>query len=90
MDTKKWISLALCFFFCTSAAFAQNCAQPTNAGFESDLAGWSASGTVAVVSDAHSGSKAARIGTAQGGVNRSSSFPVVAGQPITLDRKSVV
>ncbi|MBC8026233.1 MAG: fibronectin type III domain-containing protein [Steroidobacteraceae bacterium] len=65
------------------AAHAQTCAQPANGGFESDLAGWSSSGTVSIVADARSGAKAARIGTAQGGVNRTANLPVVAGQPLT-------
>jgi len=87
MTTKKWISLALAFcavFFQAPAAFAQTCGLLSNSGFESDLSGWSGSGPVSIVSDAHSGTKAARVGTAQGGVNRSASFAVTAGQSITF------
>jgi glucuronoarabinoxylan endo-1,4-beta-xylanase len=85
MDTKKRISLAAFLFaVASSAAHAQVCAQPGNPGFESDLTGWVASGPVAIVSDVHSGTKAARVGTAQGGLNRSGTFPVSAGQSITF------
>ena len=69
MNTKKWISLALAscaLFFLTPAAFAQTCGLISNSGFESDLAGWSGSGPVSIVADARSGTKAARVGTAQG------------------------
>src|SRR5262245_49889476 len=86
MDTKKWISSALLLWLAAaSPALAQTCGQLGNSGFESDLTGWSPSGTVTLVSDAHSGAKAARIGTAQGGVNRSGTFAVVAGQSLTFN-----
>jgi glucuronoarabinoxylan endo-1,4-beta-xylanase len=85
MDTRKWISLALISFGAfSSSAFAQTCALGANPGFESDLSGWSASGTVTVVNDVHSGAKAARVGTAQGGLNRAGSFAVTAGQTLTF------
>jgi O-glycosyl hydrolase len=85
MDTKKRISLAAFLFAAaSSAAYAQGCVQPGNPGFESDLTGWVASGPVGIVSDVHSGTKAARVGTAQGGLNRSGTFPVSAGQSITF------
>jgi glucuronoarabinoxylan endo-1,4-beta-xylanase len=86
MDTKKWISLAL--FLCLGAgspAIAQTCGLVSNAGFEADLSGWTPSGTVTVVGDAHSGSKAARIGAAQGGLNRAGTFAVAAGQSLRFD-----
>jgi len=84
MDTKKWTSLALLFCLgALSPAFAQNCGLLAS-GFESDLAGWATSGPVSIVADAHSGAKAARIGTAQGGVNRSGTFAVAAGQSLTF------
>ncbi len=40
---------------------------------------------MSIVADAHSGTKAARIGTAQGGVNRSGTFAVTAGQSLTFN-----
>ena len=76
---------ALLFLGAASPAFAQTCALIGNPGFESDLAGWSASGPVGIVADAHSGTKAARIGTVQGGVNRSGTFAVTAGQSLTFN-----
>jgi glucuronoarabinoxylan endo-1,4-beta-xylanase len=86
MDTRKWISSALLLWLgATSPAIAQTCGLIGNSGFESDLSGWSASGPVTIVSDARSGTKAARIGTAQGGVNRSGTFAVTAGQSITFN-----
>jgi glucuronoarabinoxylan endo-1,4-beta-xylanase len=86
MDTKKWISGALVSLMgaLASPALAQSCGIGTNPGFESDLAGWTPSGTVTIVGDVHSGAKAARIGTAQGGVNRAASFAVTAGQSVTF------
>ncbi|HEV7608135.1 MAG TPA: glycoside hydrolase family 30 beta sandwich domain-containing protein [Steroidobacteraceae bacterium] len=91
MDTKKWISLAaaLCVaialsLLLPSTAFAQTCGLVANSGFESNLTGWAGTGPVSIVSDAHSGTKAARIGTAQGGVNGSGNFPVSAGQSLTF------
>ena len=47
--------------------------------------GWTTSGPVSIVTDAHSGTKAARIGTAQGGVNRAGTFAVTAGQSLTFN-----
>src|SRR5262245_28390932 len=86
MDTRKWISSALLLWLAAAApAFAQTCGLIGNSGFESDLSGWSASGPVSIVNDAHSGTKAARVGTAQGGVNRSGTFAVVAGQSLTFN-----
>ena len=72
MDTKKWISLALLLCFgAASPTFAQTCGLTNNGGSRAIFPGWTASGPVTLVSDAHSGTRAARIGTAQGGVNRS-------------------
>ena len=86
MDTKKWISLALLLCFgAAPPAIAQTCGLVGNAGFESDLSGWTPSGSVSVVNDAHSGTKAARVGTAQGGLNRAGSFAVTAGQSLTFN-----
>ena len=85
--TKKRISLALAFcgmLFLMPAAYAQTCGILSNSGFESDLSGWSGSGPVSIVGDAHGGTKAARVGTAQGGVNRSATFAVTAGQSLTF------
>lgn len=86
MDTK-WVRPALLLLACIAtpvAAVAQTCGLLTNSGFENNLTGWAASEPVSVVTDAHSGTKAARIGTAQGGVNRASSFAVTAGQQLTF------
>ena len=57
MNARKWISLALIFCGAASPAFAQTCGLIGNSGFESDLSGWSASGTVAIVSDAQGRAK---------------------------------
>jgi glucuronoarabinoxylan endo-1,4-beta-xylanase len=66
------------------SAYSQNCGLLTNSGFESDLTGWTNNGGTVIVTDVHSGTKAARTGTAQGGLNRSSLIPVTAGQSITF------
>jgi glucuronoarabinoxylan endo-1,4-beta-xylanase len=91
MDTKKRISLPAGFcaalalsLALPSAGFAQTCGALTNSGFENNLAGWTATGPVSIVSDAHSGARAARIGTAQGGVNGAGTFAVTAGQSLTF------
>jgi glucuronoarabinoxylan endo-1,4-beta-xylanase len=78
------LSLLFAPLIAPSFAFAQTCGVLSNSGFESDLSGWAASGPVAVTSDVHSGAKAARIGTGQGGVNRAASFAVTAGKQITF------
>ncbi|HEU5138179.1 MAG TPA: hypothetical protein VFU13_23740 [Steroidobacteraceae bacterium] len=91
MDTKKRISLPAAFraalalsITFPAAAFAQSCGLVANSGFEANLTGWTVSGPVSIVSDAHSGTKAARIGTAQGGVNGAGTFAVTAGQSLTF------
>jgi O-glycosyl hydrolase len=84
MNARKWISAVL-LCAAASSAWSQTCGLVGNSGFESDLSGWLPSGTVSIVGDAHSGTKAARIGTPQGGVNRSGTFAVTAGQPITFN-----
>lgn len=85
MNTRKWISAAAVLCVATSSAWAQTCGLVGNSGFESDLSGWSPSGTVSIVGDAHSGTRAARVGTAQGGLNRSGTFAVTAGQSLTFN-----
>lgn len=65
-------------------AQAQTCGLVSNAGFENDFTGWASSGGATIVSDAHSGSKAVRIGTAQGGVNSAGTFAVTAGQQVNF------
>src|SRR5688500_3796768 len=67
-----------------SVASAQTCGLLTNAGFESDLAGWTNTAASAIVSDAHAGTRAVRTGTAQGGINRTALIPVTAGRQITF------
>ena len=67
-----------------SSASAQTCGSLTNSGFESNLTGWTNTANTSVVTDAHSGARAARIGPGQGGLNRSGTFPVTAGQPLTF------
>ncbi len=67
-----------------SSAEAQTCGLLTNSGFESDLAGWTSTGTTVITSDVHSGAKAARVGPAQGGLNGAGLIPVTAGQPLTF------
>ena len=81
-----WYSAALITLslFIPASAEAQTCGLLTNSGFESDLAGWTSAGTTVITTDVHSGAKAARIGTAQGGLNRSSLIPVTAGQSLTF------
>ena len=75
------VTLSLCM---PASAEAQTCGLLTNSGFKSDLAGWTSAGTTVITTDVHSGAKAARIGTAQGGLNRSSLIPVTAGQSLTF------
>jgi glucuronoarabinoxylan endo-1,4-beta-xylanase len=76
--------LALVGMAMPPSAHAQTCGAVTNSGFESDLLGWTSTGTTVITTDVHSGTKAARIGTAQGGLNRTSLFPVTAGQQVTF------
>ena len=70
--------------FIPASAEAQTCGLLTNSGFESDLAGWTSAGTTVITSDVHSGAKAARVGPAEGGLNRSGLIPVSAGQSLTF------
>ncbi len=93
MDAKRpcarraWVSPVLLLLLAVAAnpaAIGQTCGVLSNAGFENNLTGWSVTGPVTLVSDAHSGTRAARVGTAQGGVNRSGTFPVTAGQSLTF------
>jgi hypothetical protein len=77
-------ALAAASMWLPSSANAQTCGSLTNSGFESDLTGWTNTGNTSIVSDAHSGARAARIGPGQGGLNRSGTFPVTAGQPLTF------
>jgi len=91
MDTKKWISSPARFCAAIAlamalpcAAFAQTCGVLSNSGFETNLTGWTSTGPVSIVSDAHAGTKAARIGPAQGGVNGAGTFAVTAGQSLTF------
>lgn len=85
MDAKHrfCVALLLCLG-AVSPAMAQTCGLIGNSGFEAGLSGWTASGPVSLVNDARSGTQAARVGTAQGGVNRSGTFPVTAGQSLTF------
>src|SRR5687767_4575720 len=64
--------------------YTQTCGSITNSGFENDLTGWTNAGGTIISTDVHSGTKAARTGTSQGGLNRSSLIPVTAGQSITF------
>src|SRR5688572_31773617 len=80
----RWACLSFLLLFAAGAAQAQTCGVLSNAGFESNLTGWAASGPVSIVSDVHSGARAARIGAAQGGVNRSGTFAVTAGASLTF------
>src|SRR5688572_29076588 len=64
--------------------YTQTCGLVTNSGFENDLTGWTNSGGTIISTDVHSGTKAARTGTAQGGLNRTNLIPVTAGQSITF------
>ena len=64
--------------------YTQTCGLITNSGFENDLTGWTNSGGTIIFTDVHSGTKAARTGTAQGGLNRTNLIPVTAGQSITF------
>lgn len=84
--SKRVASLILFFAFsmATSPCWSQTCGAVTNSGFESDFTGWLNDGSATIVNDVHGGVKAARIGTAQGGVNRSSLIPVSAGQQVTF------
>jgi glucuronoarabinoxylan endo-1,4-beta-xylanase len=86
MDAKR-VRLGLkylIFLFAPGVALAQTCGSVSNAGFEGDLTGWVANGPVTLVTDVHSGARAARIGTAQGGVNSAGTFTVSAGQSLTF------
>jgi glucuronoarabinoxylan endo-1,4-beta-xylanase len=76
--------LSVLLLLCGVTAEAQTCGLLTNAGFESNFTGWSTSGPASIVTDVHSGTKAARVGPAQGGVNRSGTFAVTAGQSLTF------
>lgn len=78
------VCLAVAWMALPVAAPAQTCGAVTNAGFENDLVGWTVSGPAVIVAEVHSGTKAVRIGTAQGGVNGAGTFAVTAGQPITF------
>jgi glucuronoarabinoxylan endo-1,4-beta-xylanase len=78
------VALALASMSMPLTSHAQTCGLLSNSGFESDLSSWSATGPVAIVTDVHSGAKAARIGTGQGGVNRAGVVAVAAGQPVTF------
>jgi hypothetical protein len=64
------VLLVFAWITAASSANAQTCGLLTNGGFESDLTGWTNAGSTTITTDIHSGSKAARIGTGQGGVNR--------------------
>ena len=86
MDAKR-VRLGLkflVFLFAPAAALAQACGSVSNPGFEGGLNGWAATGPASLVTDVHSGARAVRIGTAQGGVNSTGTFTVSAGQSLTF------
>ena len=78
------VSMAFVWMVLPSPARAQTCGLLTNSGFESDLAGWTSAGTTVITTDVHSGAKPARVGPAEGGLNRSGVIPVTAGQSLTF------
>jgi glucuronoarabinoxylan endo-1,4-beta-xylanase len=80
----RWACLSFLFLLAAGTAQAQTCGVLSNAGFENNLASWTTSGPVSIVSDVHSGAGAARVGPAQGGVNRSGTFAVTAGASLTF------
>ena len=59
-------ALAATLMLAPSSAIAQTCGSLTNSGFESDLTGWMNAANTSVVTDAHSGAKAARTGPPDG------------------------
>lgn len=66
--------------------YSQTCGLVSNSGFESgNFTGWTAStGTSpTIVTDVHSGTKAARL-SQEGGLNSASTFAVTAGQTLTF------
>lgn len=86
MFTRLWRMLVLLALAWVIAlpGYSQTCGLISNSGFENDFTGWTNSGPGAIVTDVHSGSKAARIGTGEGGINSASTFAVTAGQQITF------
>jgi O-glycosyl hydrolase len=65
-------------------ASGQTCGLLSNSGFESGLSGWAVTANARLVSDAHSGARAAITRGEAGGLRRTSLIPLTAGRQVTL------
>jgi chitodextrinase/O-glycosyl hydrolase len=86
LSLKKWCWFVTCLLvmMISVQGYSQTCGLVTNSGFESDLTGWTNSGNAVIVNDVHTGTKAVRVGTGQGGVNSAGLMPVTAGAQLTF------
>jgi hypothetical protein len=61
------------------------CGSVTNSSFESDLSGWTTGNNIAISTSANTGSKAAVLGTAGGGMEYASFLTAASGSSITFE-----